>query len=204
MLLHMLLLVVYLILNFLLNQVEDINRRNGLLDKALQEDGRIYLDAMFSPVRKVTFDVEKTRVGKEIDYDKLIIAYSILMVLKLLLKYCIMQFLYCVHSLSIFLATAEIPFNEISAVPEEEKPVEPDVHWKMSALKGIPVEFLLKPIDELEFSVRAHNCLINAGIKRIIDLVNLSEDEVLKIKNFGRKSLNEVKEAMKHLGFHLV
>ena len=59
---------------------------------------------------------------------------------------------------------------------------------------------LLKPIDELELSVRAHNCLINAGIKRIIDLVNLSEDEALKIKNFGRKSLDEVKESMKAFG----
>ncbi len=48
--------------------------------------------------------------------------------------------------------------------------------------------------------MRAHNCLINAGIKRIIDLVNLSEDEGLKIKNFGRKSLNEVKDGMKSFG----
>ncbi len=60
--------------------------------------------------------------------------------------------------------------------------------------------FYLKPIEELELSVRAHNCLINAGIKRIIDLVNLSEDEALKIKNFGRKSLSEVKESMKAFG----
>jgi len=67
-------------------------------------------------------------------------------------------------------------------------------------LKGIPVELLLKPIEELELTVRAHNCLINAGIKRVIDLVNLSEDEGLKIKNFGRKSLGEVKESMKAFG----
>ncbi len=51
----------------------------------------------------------------------------------------------------------------------------------------------------LEFSVRAHNCLVNAGIKRIIDLVNLTEDEVLKIKNFGSKSFEEVKKGMKRL-----
>jgi DNA-directed RNA polymerase subunit alpha len=67
-------------------------------------------------------------------------------------------------------------------------------------LKGIPVELLLKPIDELELSVRAHNCLINAGIKRILDLVNTSEEEGLKIKNFGRKSLNEVKDSMRAFG----
>lgn len=166
--------------------------------KALQEDGRIYLDAMFSPIRKVMFDVEKTRVGKDIDYDKLtlkiytdgsenpldVLHYSV-SVLRTQLEH--------------FLASAEIPFNEISKAPEEDKKHEP-VELDQYGLKGIPVDLLLKPIDELELSVRAHNCLINAGVKRIIELVNLSEDEGLKIKNFGRKSLNEVKESMKSFG----
>lgn len=168
------------------------------IGQALQEDNRIYLDAMFSPVRKVTFDVEKTRVGREIDYDKLtvgittdgsetpvdVIHYSI-SVLRTQLEH--------------FLLASEIPFNEISAAPQEEK-VEQKTESDEATLKGIPVDLLLKPIDELELSVRAHNCLINAGIKRIIDLVNLSEDEALKIKNFGRKSLNEVKESLKSFG----
>lgn len=168
--------------------------------KALQEDGRIYLDAMFSPIRKVMFDVEKTRVGKDIDYDKLtlriytdgsenpldVLHYSV-SVLRTQLEH--------------FLLSAEIPFNEISKTPEETKKQEP-VELDQYGLKGVPVDLLLKPIDELELSVRAHNCLINAGIKRIIDLVNLSEDEGLKIKNFGRKSLNEVKDAMKAFGLH--
>lgn len=166
--------------------------------KALQEDGRIYIDAMFSPIRKVMFDVEKTRVGKDIDYDKLtvrvhtdgsenpldVMHYSI-SVLRTQLEH--------------FLASSEIPFNQISAMPEEEeagKPVELD----QLGVKGVSPELLLKPIEELELSVRAHNCLINAGIKRILDLVNLSEDEALKIKNFGRKSLSEVKESMKAFG----
>ncbi len=98
-----------------------------------------------------------------------------------------------------FLLSAEIPFNEISKTPEEDKEKEP-VELDQYGLKGISVELLLKPIDELELSVRAHNCLINAGIKRVIDLVNMSEDDGLKIKNFGRKSLNEVKEGMKAFG----
>lgn len=167
-------------------------------DKALQEDGRIYLDAMFSPIRRVTFDVEKTRVGGEIDYDKLILKihtdgsenpldvlhYSV-SVLRTQLEH--------------FLASTEIPFNKISALPEEKQEHEP-VDLDEMGLKGVPVDLLLKPIDELELSVRAHNCLINAGIKRIIDLVNLSEDDGLKIKNFGRKSLMEVKESMKAFG----
>lgn len=166
--------------------------------KALQEDNRIYLDAMFSPVRKVVFDVQKTRVGEEIDYDKLMlnihtdgsenpvdVMHYAVSVLRTQLEF--------------FLLSAEIPFNEISALPEEDVQKEP-LELDELGLKGVPVELLLKPIDELELSVRAHNCLINAGIKRILDLVNVSEDEGLKIKNFGRKSLNEVKDSMKAFG----
>lgn len=165
--------------------------------KALQEDNRIYIDSMFSAIKKVTFDVEKTRVGKEIDYDKLTLkiytdgsenpvdaVHYAVSVLRTQLEH--------------FLISAEIPFNEISALPQElvkSEPVEEQV-----GLKGVLVELLLKPIEELELSVRAHNCLINAGVKRILDLVNLSDDEALKIKNFGRKSLNEVKDSMKAFG----
>jgi DNA-directed RNA polymerase subunit alpha len=168
------------------------------IGQGLQEDNRIYLDALFSPVTKVTFDVEKTRVGREIDYDKLMLSISTdgsqspIDVLNYSVSVLRTQ-------LEHFQVTGEIPFNEISQAPQEEAPQEV-LSLDESPLKGIPVELLLKPIDELELSVRAHNCLINAGIKRIIDLVNLSEDEGLKIKNFGRKSLNEVKEAMKSFG----
>lgn len=168
------------------------------INTALQEDGRIYIDAMFSPIRKVMFDVEKTRVGKDIDYDKLtfrihtdgsenpldVMHYSV-SVLRTQLEH--------------FLEAAEIPFNQLSAGPEEEQAGEP-VELEHLGVKGVSPELLLKPIDELELSVRAHNCLINAGIKRILDLVNMNEDEVLKIKNFGRKSLSEVKESMKAFG----
>jgi DNA-directed RNA polymerase subunit alpha len=166
--------------------------------KALQENDKIYLDSMFSPITKVTFDISKTRVGNEIDYDKLVIQihtdgsenpldalHYAVSVLRTQLEH--------------FLASAEIPFNEISALPEEEKQEIQEGVEDLS-LKGVPVELLLKPIDELELSVRAHNCLMQANIKRIVDLVNLSEDDGLKIKNFGRKSLNEVKDSMKAFG----
>lgn len=167
-------------------------------DKSLQEDNRIYLDAMFSPIRKVTFDVEKTRVGGEIDYDKLIcrittdgsenpvdaLHYSV-SVLRTQLEH--------------FLAKPEIPFNEISEVPSEAQK-EKMVSLDKIGIKGVPVELLLKPIEELELSVRAHNCLVNAGVKRIVDLVDLTEDDILNIKNFGRKSLGEVKDSMKAFG----
>lgn len=168
------------------------------LGKALQDDNRIYLDAMFSPIKRVSYNVEKTRVGKEIDYDKLtlkintdgsenpvdVLHYAVSVVRS---------------QLECFLLGAEIPFNEISAMPCEQEEIEP-AELDQLGLKGIPVELLMKPIEELELSVRAHNCLINAGVKTILDLVNLQEEDVLKIKNFGRKSLNEVKASMKSFG----
>lgn len=167
-------------------------------DKALQDDSRIYLDAMFSPIKKVTFDVEKTRVGGEIDYDKLIcriytdgsenpvdmLHYAVSVVRT---------------QLEHFLAKPEIPFNDISQIPQEVVE-ETTVGLDKIGIKGIPVEMLIKPIEELELSVRAHNCLVNAGVKRIVDLVNSSEDDMLNIKNFGRKSLGEVKDSMKAFG----
>lgn len=168
-------------------------------EKGLQEDGRIYIDAMFSPIRKVSYDVEKTRVGGEIDYDKLILriytdgSENPLDMLHYAVSVLRTQFEH-------FLTTAEIPFNEISALPQEEKEIKA-IDLEAMGLKGVPLELLLKPIGELELSVRAHNCLLNAGVKRIIDLVNRNEDDLLKIKNFGRKSLNEVKDNLQ--GFSL-
>jgi len=166
------------------------------LGQASQKDERIYLDAMFSPVKRVTFDVTKTRVGQDIDYDRLtvnvvtngseqpidIVHYAI-SVLRAQLQH--------------FLTEAEIPFNDMSSSPHVAIH-ETAVSGEM--LNAKLVELLLKPIDALEFSVRANNCLLNAGIKRIIDLVNLNEDEILRIKNFGRKSFEEVKEGMKAFG----
>lgn len=166
--------------------------------KALQDDNRIYIDAMFSPVRKVSYDVEKTRVGTSIDYDKLLLQITTdgtetpLEVVRYAVSVVRSQ-------LEHFLAAPEIPFNEISR-PASEGKAEAKPEIQDIRFKGVPVELLLKPIDALEFSVRAQNCLINAGIKKILDLVNLSEDDVLKIKNFGRKSFDEVKEGMKSFG----
>ena len=169
------------------------------IGQALQEDNRIYLDAMFSPVRQVTFDVQKTRVGRVIDYDKLILAvhtdatetpvdvvnYAV-SVLRTQLEH--------------FLTSPEIPFNELSGSVEPVQQERVVGEKQKGNLAGIPVDLLLKPIDVLEFSVRAHNCLINANIKRVIDLVNMAEDEAKRIKNFGRKSFDEVKEIMKQFG----
>jgi DNA-directed RNA polymerase subunit alpha len=169
--------------------------------QALQEDGRIYLDAMFSPVRQVAYEVQKARVGGNIDYDKLILTIHTdgtetpVDVLNYAVSVLRTQ-------LENFLTSEEIPFNVISAVavPEvaQEEPVPASRDYN-----GISIDLLFKPIDVLEFSVRAHNCLLNAGIGRIIDLVNLSEDELQKIKNFGRKSFEEVKEGLHQFGLSL-
>lgn len=169
------------------------------IGKALQDDNRIYLDALFSPVVKVFFDVEKTRVGQDIDYDKLIfrITTNGSQTPTEILHYAVSVLR---SQLEHFLIEPEIPFNEISTVDEvEEKEVVVETK-EVGGLKGVPVDLLMKPIDELELSARAHNCLITSGIKRVIDLVNLSEEEGLNIKNFGRKSLKEVKECMKAFG----
>jgi DNA-directed RNA polymerase subunit alpha len=174
------------------------SRAQWPVGKMYQEDDRIYLDAAFSPLKKVMFDVTKTRVGEDIDFDKLtlriytdgsenpldVLHYSV-SVLRTQLEH--------------FLASAEIPFNDISVAPEQKVEKEPK-RLTTLGLKDVPVELLLKSVEELELSVRARNCLLNAGIKRVIDLVNRKEDEVLGLKNFGRKSLNEIKESMKSFG----
>lgn len=167
---------------------------------ALQPDGRIYIDAMFSPITRVEYHIENTRVGQRIDYDKLTLsistngAFSPQDAVHYGTSVLRTQFEH-------FLAATEIPFNEISKdMVEAEKEHKSETE---GPTKGLPVDLFLKPIDELEFSVRAHNCLIGAGIKRVIDLVNLTDDDVLKIKNFGRKSLREVKEILSAFALHL-
>ena len=165
---------------------------------ALNADGRIYLDAMFSPVRSVALNVEKTRVGKEIDYDKMILeittngAETPVDVLNYGVSVLRTQ-------LENFLIDKEIPFNELSSSDDDHAVMQSE-DVDDSGLQDLPVEALFKSIDELELSARAHNCLANANINRVIDLINLSEDDSLRIKNFGRKSLDEVKEVLKSMG----
>lgn len=172
---------------------------------ALTSDGRIHLDAMFSPVRNVSIYVEKTRVGKDIDYDKLTVeittsgAETPVDVLNYAVSVLRTQ-------LENFLVDTEIPFNDISAQTEEVSVSAPE-EIEDTSLQNIAVESLFKSIDELELSARAHNCLANANITRVLDLVNLSEDDSLRIKNFGKKSLDEVKEVLRSMdlrfGMHI-
>lgn len=140
--------------------------------------GVITVDALFSPVKKVSYKVEDTRVGQVTDYDKLIMNVetdgSITPELAIALSARILQ-----DQLQLF-----INFEE-----EEERKEE-----SAEELEYNPI--LLKKVDELELSVRSRNCLQNDNIVYIGDLVNKTEAEMLRTQNFGRKSLNEIKEVL--------
>jgi DNA-directed RNA polymerase subunit alpha len=156
-------------------------------DRNFDEDlplGYIPIDSVHSPVRKVKYTVEAARLGQMTDYDKLVLEVwtngavspqdAVGMAAKLLKDH-----------MSIF-----INFEETTELAEE--PVE-RVATQM-------YEVLNRSVEELELSVRSYNCLKNANIQSIGDLVQKSEAEMLRTKNFGRKSLNEIKEILANLG----
>ncbi|MFT6332888.1 MAG: DNA-directed RNA polymerase subunit alpha [Lentimonas sp.] len=144
----------------------------------------IYLDAMFSPIKRVAYKVENARVGQITDYDKLIMeidtngAITPQDALGVAAK--IIQ-----DQLEVFV---NFDVSEIADV-HQEVDNEPDFNKN-----------LLKTIDELELSVRSYNCLKNENIAYVGDLVTKTESEMLKTSNFGRKSLNELKENLKSMG----
>ena len=148
--------------------------------------GLIPIDSVFSPIRKVSYKVENTRVGQVTDYDKLAmnietdgtispedsVAYAAR----------ILQ-----DQLQLF-----INFDEPQARVAEE------------TVEALPFNrYMLRKVDELELSVRSANCLKNDNIVYIGDLVQKSESEMLRTPNFGRKSLNEIKEVLSQMGLHL-
>ena len=148
--------------------------------------GLIPIDSLFSPVKKVSYSVSTAREGKALDYDKLIMEVqtngSISAEDAVAYSARIFQ-----DQLSMFVNFAE---------PEEtvirEKPSEPEFNKN-----------LLRKVDELELSVRSMNCLKNDNIIYIGDLVQKSEGEMLRTPNFGRKSLNEIKEVLTGMSLYL-
>jgi DNA-directed RNA polymerase subunit alpha len=161
----------------------------ALADKNKSEEmpiGTIPIDSIFSPVRRVNYTVTPARVGRETDFDKLNLevwtdgtvdpADAVAYAAKIVKE-----------QLTIF-----INFEEQDEVPvplaEEPEPLNPN---------------LFKSVDELELSVRSANCLQNANIRFIGELVQRTEAEMLKTKNFGRKSLNEIKETLASMGLSL-
>ena len=157
-------------------------------DNKDEEDpiGVIAVDALFSPIRKVNYAVTNARVGQRTDYDKLTLEVwtdgSVLPEDAVAYSAKILK-----EQLNIF-----INFDETLEPEEVFEESEPEFN-----------ENLLQSVDELELSVRSFNCLQNAGIKRIGDLVQRTEAEMLKTKNFGRKSLKEIKEMLQKMELSL-
>ena len=149
--------------------------------------GYIPVDSVHSPVRKVNYFVEAARLGQVTDYDKLTIEIwtngSITPQDALGLAAKLVK-----DHMQIF-----IQFEEKTEPTEEVQEVRHDA----------VIEHLNKSVDELELSVRSYNCLKNANIRTIGELVTRSEAEMLKTKNFGRKSLNEIKEILTGMGLSL-
>ncbi len=148
--------------------------------------GLIPVDSVFSPVRKVTYKVENTRVGQVTDYDKLSVSLetngTVTPEDAVALAARILQ-----DQLQLF-----INFDEPAARVADDLPSELPFNKN-----------LLRKVEELELSVRSANCLKNDNIVYIGDLVQKTEAEMLRTPNFGRKSLNEIKEVLTQMGLHL-
>ncbi len=154
-----------------------------------QSIGTIPIDSIFSPVRRVNFSVENTRVGQRTDYDKLN--------LEIWTNGAITPKDAMLYASNILQRHLDI-FVNFGQLPEEEE-AEPEMTQEEVAL----YEKLRLPISELELSVRSSNCLREANIKTIADLVKKSEDEMLSFKNFGKKSLSEIKQLLAGMGLSL-
>jgi DNA-directed RNA polymerase subunit alpha len=149
-----------------------------------QPEGTINIDAIFSPVKKVNYVVSHARVGQITDYDKLVLEVwtdgslnpgdAIAYAAKILKQ-----------QLDVFINFEEV---EEEVLPEKEDE------------KGNVNEILTRSVEDLELSVRSANCLKNAGINTIGELVQKTEAEMLKTKNFGRKSLSEIKDILNEYG----
>ena len=173
-------------------QIEmEVERGRGyvLAERNKKEDspiGVVPVDSLFSPVIKVNFAVEETRVGQTTDYDRLILEIwtnrAVSPEEALLYASNILQ-----RHLDIFVNYGELP-------EEEEEEEEDDQEF---------LDMIRKPISELELSVRSANCLEAANIKAIGDLIQKTEPQMLKYKNFGKKSLAEINSILESMGLKL-
>jgi DNA-directed RNA polymerase subunit alpha len=154
--------------------------------------GVIPIDSIFSPIRKVNVTVENARVGRVTDYDKLILEIWTdgSMTPEDALAYAAKSFK---NHLSIFINLDE------SSADDKKQELQGQVEEEQTDFN----KNLLRHVSELELSVRAANCLKNANIRTISDLVQKTEPEMLRTKNFGRKSLNEIKEILSEMGLSL-
>ena len=148
--------------------------------------GLLPIDSMFSPVKKVSYRVENTREGQDLDKDKLTMTIETngAMSPEDALAYA-----------------ARILQDQLAVFVNFEEPRREEAAHAIPELAFNPA--LLKKVDELELSVRSANCLKNDNITYIGDLIQKTEGEMLRTPNFGRKSLNEIKEVLAQMGLHL-
>jgi DNA-directed RNA polymerase subunit alpha len=148
--------------------------------------GLIPIDSIYSPVKKVSYRIENTREGQILDYDKLIMVIET--------NGGVTPEDSVAYAARIIQDQLEVFVNFEEPRREEEKSSMPELAFNPA---------LLKKVDELELSVRSANCLKNDNIVYIGDLIQKSESEMLRTPNFGRKSLNEIKEVLATMGLHL-
>ena len=149
--------------------------------------GTIAIDSVFSPVRKVNHNITNARVGQRTDYDKLVME---------IWTDGTIDARGAVAEASLILRDQLAVFISDELVVEEEKPREETPKNRLN-------DQLFRRIEEIELSVRSANCLENADIKYIGELVQKTEAEMLRTKNFGRKSLNEIKAILTNMGLQL-
>jgi DNA-directed RNA polymerase subunit alpha len=150
-----------------------------------QPEGTINIDSIFSPIKKVNYTVTYARVGQVADYDRLI--------LEVWTDGSVLPEDAVAYAAKILKEQLD-PFINFSEEEEEEEAAEID------GTEEDINDILLRHVEDLELSVRSANCLKNAGINLIGELVRKTEAEMLKTKNFGRKSLNEIKEILLESG----
>jgi DNA-directed RNA polymerase subunit alpha len=160
-------------------------------DKNFDEDlgiGWIPVDSVHSPVRKVNYQVEAARLGQATDYDKLTVD---------------VWTDGSVTARDAISLGAKLVRDHLSIFINLEEPVDTPADPDAEAGQPVANEHLDKSVEELELSVRSYNCLKNANIQTIRELVQKTEPEMLRTKNFGRKSLNEIKEILQSMGLGL-
>jgi len=148
--------------------------------------GLIPVDSLFSPVKKVSYRVENTREGQVLDYDKLTMT---------------IETNRSITPEDALAYAARILQDQLNVFVNFEEPRREEAQPSIPQLAFNPA--LLKKVEELELSVRSANCLKNDNIVYIGDLIQKSEAEMLRTPNFGRKSLNEIKEVLAQMGLHL-
>lgn len=176
--------------NLRMELVADMGRGYNTADKNKvpnQPIGVIAIDSIYSPVKKVNYSVENTRVGQMVDYDKLTIELWTDGSLKPYEALSLAAKVLTEH-LKLFVDLSETAKNTQIMVEKEENKKE---------------KILEMPIEELELSVRSFNCLKRSGISTVEDLTNKSENDMMKVKNLGKKSLDEVIAKLRDLGLDL-